>query len=110
MERNAKIKLLELGTEKPTLLGSNVLKVKSKCRSISPKEKQENLNTFEENSRLNENFKTRNAAVKDLKNDISYNHPDTFRVNISLNDFINTYTSIKAGETKKNDEVRVSGQ
>jgi len=66
--------------------------------------------TSEEDISPNEYFKLRSAAVEELKHGSNHPYPHKFHVNISLTEFIEKYSSLEAGETKDEVEVRVSGR
>lgn len=64
----------------------------------------------EEELTPNEYFKIRSAAVETLKQGPNHPYPHKFHVNVSLTEFIETYSSLEAGTTKDEVEVRVSGR
>lgn len=71
-------------------------------------EKEEKVT--EEDISPNEYFKLRSAAVEELKQGPNHPYPHKFHVNVSLTEFIKTYSSLEAGVTKEDVEVRVSGR
>lgn len=59
----------------------------------------------------NEYFKLRSAAVMNLKKDPStHPYPHKFHVSISLQEFIDKYSSLKDGEQLENEKLSVSGR
>ena len=48
----------------------------------------------------NEYFKIRSAAVEELKQGPNHPYPHKFHVTISLTEFVETYSSLEAGQTK----------
>ena len=65
-----------------------------------PEKKEEKVS--EEDISPNEYFKLRSAAVEELKQGANHPYPHKFHVNISLTEFIETYSSLESGETKDN--------
>ena len=57
-------------------------------------------NDSEEEMTPNEYFKIRSAAVETFKQGPIHPYPHKFHVNISLTEFIETYSSLEAGLTK----------
>ena len=55
----------------------------------------------EEDISPNEYFKIRSAAIEELKLGPKHPYPHKFHVNISLTEFIETYSSMESGETKE---------
>ena len=55
----------------------------------------------EEDISPNEYFKIRSAAIEELKLGPNHPYPHKFHVNISLTEFIETYSSIEDGVTKE---------
>ena len=49
----------------------------------------------------NEYFKLRSAKIEELKLGPNHPYPHKFHVNISLTEFIETYSSLESGETKE---------
>ena len=56
-------------------------------------------NDLEEEMTPNEYFKIRSAAVETLKQGPNHPYPHKFHVNISLTEFVETYSSLEAGQT-----------
>jgi len=64
----------------------------------------------EEEISPNEYFKIRSLAVEDLKKTDNHPYPHKFDVTTSLTHFIESYSSLEAGQTLKDKEVRLSGR
>jgi len=64
----------------------------------------------EEEISPNEYFKIRSAAVEELKKSDQHPYPHKFNVTTSLTQFIESYSSLEAGQTLKDKEVRLAGR
>lgn len=69
--------------------------------------KKPNAAAAEEEISPNEYFKLRSAAVAELKKSPATDpYPHKFHVSISLENFINKYTSLNDGEMLENEQLR----
>ena len=74
-------------------------KASDAAASGEPEKKEEKVT--EEDISPNEYFKLRSAAVEELKQGPNHPYPHKFHVNVSLTEFIKTYSSLEAGVTKE---------